>query len=84
MRKVKNVVIKLKNTTLKYCSLVNFGHNLYDAEKIALNFALLNSECLALTFWKSRLSEITDLIYERPENPELQELATDLLSLQEL
>lgn len=50
MKKVKNVAIKIKNIILRCWSLVSFGHNFYDAEKITLNFALLHSDCLALTF----------------------------------
>lgn len=49
-RKDKNVVRKLKNRVLKYCSQISFDYNLYDTEKITPNFAMLNSDCLALTF----------------------------------
>lgn len=82
--KAKNVAIKLKNIILRYCCQVSFDHNLHDTKKISPKFALLNSDCLALTFWKSRLPEITVLVYERAENPELHKLGTDMLSLQEM
>lgn len=50
MRKEKNMVLRLKNAILKYRSLLSFDHSLYDAEKITLNFSLLNPDCLALAF----------------------------------
>lgn len=50
VRKVTDVVIKLKNIILKYCRQVSLALNLYDTEKITPNFALLNSDCLGLAF----------------------------------
>lgn len=58
--KEKNTILRLKNVIFKYWSLLSFEHSLCDAGRITLKFSLLNSDCLALIFWKSRFSEITE------------------------